>query len=80
MGLMTYRGGARLTDDDSHLHFSVWALWRPGHPPFSVPWSDITLSRDRWPWFPLKGNPVTRITLARHRGLRILVPVSTGNA
>jgi hypothetical protein len=78
MGLANYRGGARLTVDDSHLHFSMRALFRPGHPPFSVPWSDVTLSRDEWPWFPLKGNPVTRITLARHRGLRILVPVSTG--
>jgi hypothetical protein len=78
MGLTNYRSGARLTVDDSHLHFSMWAPFRPGHPPFSVPWSDITVSHAEWPWFPLKGHPVTRITLARHRGLRILVPVSTG--
>lgn len=78
MGLTNYRGGARLTADDSHLHFSMGALLRPGHPPFSVPWSDITASRDGWPWFPLKGYPLIRLTLARHGGLRILVPVSTG--
>jgi hypothetical protein len=78
MGLTNYRGGARLRADDSHLHFSMWGPFRWGHPPFSVPWSDITVSRDEWPWFPLKGDPVTRVTLARHPGLRILVPVSTG--
>jgi hypothetical protein len=78
MGMSNYRGGARLTADDSHLHFSMSVLMRPGHAPFSVPWPDITLSRDEWPWFPLKGVPVIRLTLARHPGLRILVPVSHG--
>jgi hypothetical protein len=78
MGMANYRGGVRLTPDASHLHFSVWALLRPGHPPFSVPWSDITASRDAWPWFPLKGKPVIRLTLGRYRSLRILVPVSDG--
>jgi hypothetical protein len=78
MGLTSYRGGARLTTDDSHLHFSMGAFLRAGHPPFSVPWTDITASRDEWPWFPLRGHPVIRLTLARHRGLRILVSVSSG--
>jgi len=79
MGMANYRGGVRLAADDSHLHFSMTALLRPGHPPFSVPWSDITIARDEWPWFPFKGHPVTRITLARHRSLRVLVPESTGD-
>lgn len=78
MGMTNYRGGARLTADGSHLRFSVSAMLRPGHPPFSVPWPDVTLTRDAWPWFPFKGKPVTRITLARYSGLRILVPLSTG--
>jgi hypothetical protein len=78
MGMANYRGGVRLTPDHSHLHFSVWALLRPGHPPFSVPWSDITASRDEWPWFPFKGAPVIRLTLRRYRRLRILVQVSDG--
>ncbi len=78
MGMANYRGGARLTADESHLHFSMSALRRPGHPPFSIPWSDITASRDEWPWFPFKGDPATRLSLARHRGLRILVGVSAG--
>jgi len=78
MGLTNYRSGVRLTADDSHLHFSMLAPFRPGHPPFSVPWSDITATRDGWPWFPFKGDPVVRLTLARQGGLRILVPVKGG--
>jgi len=78
MGLTNYRGGARLTADDSHLHLSMGAFLRPGHPPLSVPWSDVTVSRDTWPWFPLKGHPVIRLTLAKHSGLRILLPVKDG--
>jgi hypothetical protein len=78
MGMANYRGGARLTPDDLHLHFSVWALFRPGHPPFSVPWSDITATRDEWPWFPLRGDPIVRLTLGRYPTLRILVPRSDG--
>jgi hypothetical protein len=78
MGLTNYRGGVRVTADDSCVHFSMGPLVRPGHPPFSVPWSDITVTRDGWPWFPMQGRPVIRFTLARHRALRILVPVSTG--
>ena len=78
MGRSNYRGWGRLTTDESHLHFAVGAILRAGHPPFSVPWRDITASRDEWPWSPFKGHPVIRLTLARHPGLRILVPVAAG--
>ena len=78
MGRTRYRGGARLTADDSALHFSMGALLRAGHRPFSVPWSDITTTRDTWPWFPFKGHPVIRLALARDPSLRILVAVSDG--
>lgn len=79
MGLTNYRGYARLTADVSHLHFSMWPPFRPGHRPFSVPWSDITVAREGWPWFPFKGKPVRRLTLARRRELRILVDVKVGD-
>jgi hypothetical protein len=78
MRITWYRSGTRLTAGDSHLHFSVVPPFRPGHPPFSVPWADVTVSRDGWPWLPFKGRPVMRLTLARDRGIRILVPVSVG--
>ncbi len=80
MGMSNYRGGARLTPDESHLHFAQSALLRPGHPSFSVPWSDITASRDEWPWFPLKGHPMVRLTLAKDPERRILMPLRDGEA
>ena len=78
MRMSNYRGGARLTPDESHLHFAQSMLTRPGHPSFSVPWSDITASRDEWPWFPLKGHPMMRLTLAKDPDLRILMPMRDG--
>ena len=78
MRMTHYRSGVRLTADDTHLHFSVVAPFRPGHRPFSVPWSDVAVSRDGWPWFPFRGLPVIRLTLAREPGIRILVRVSVG--
>ena len=78
MGMTNYRSGARLTADESHLHFAMSAILRPGHRPFSVPWSEVTVSRDEWPWFPLKGHPMVRLTLAQHGDLRILVPAKGG--
>jgi hypothetical protein len=75
MRMSNYRGGARLTPDESHLHFAQPALQRPGHPSFSVPWSDISASRDEWPWFPMKGHPMVRLTLARGPDVRVLIPV-----
>jgi hypothetical protein len=78
MALANYRGGVRVKPDESHLHFSTWMLYRPGHPPFSVPWSDIKATRDGWPWFPFKGTPVVRLTLAKYPTLRILMPRMVG--
>lgn len=78
MGRANYRGGVRARADEAHLHFSAWPLFRPGHPPFSVPWSDITATPDGWPWFPFKGMPVVRLSLRRCPGLRILVPRQVG--
>ena len=78
MRMSNYRGGARLTPDESHLHFAQPAFQRPGHPSFSVPWSDISATLDEWPWFPLKGHPMVRLTLAKDPDLRILVPRRDG--
>ena len=73
-----YRMGARFTMDESHLHFRMSVLARPGHSPFSVPWSELEASRDEWPWFPLKGEPMIRLTIAAYPDLRILVPMRDG--
>ena len=78
MRTTVYKMGVRFTMDDSHLHFRMSALARPGHPPFSVPWSEIEASRDQWPWFPFKGVPMVRLTLAAYPDIRILVRLRDG--
>jgi hypothetical protein len=78
MNKSIYKAGARFTMDDSHLHFRMSALARPGHRPFSVPWPEIEMSRDEWPWFPFKGEPMVRLTIAGERDLRILVKLRDG--
>jgi hypothetical protein len=73
MNKSVYKMGVGLTMDESHLHVRMSALARPGHSPFSVPWSEIEASRDEWPWFPFKGEPMVRLTIAAYPELRILV-------
>lgn len=73
MNKSIYKAGVRFTMDDSHLHFAMPAIARPGHSPFSVPWSDIGVSPDEWPWFPFKGVAMGRFMLEGEPDLRILV-------
>ena len=78
MNKSVYKMGVRFTMDDSHLHFRMSALARPGHSPFSVPWQEIEASRDEWPWFPFKGEPMVRLRIAAYPELRILVKARDG--
>ena len=78
MNKSIYKAGVRFTVDESHLHFAMPAINRPGHPPFSVPWSDIEASPDEWPWFPFKGEPMVRLSVAAAPELRILVKQHDG--
>ena len=78
MNRSVYKMGVHFTMDESHLHFRMSMLARPGHSPFSVPWSEIEASRDEWPWFPLKGEPMVRLTLAAYPDIRILIRVQDG--
>ena len=78
MNRSVYKGSVRFTPDESHLHVSQSVTARPGHQPFSVPWSDVTAARDEWPWFPMKGHPMVRLTLAAEPDLRILVKLRDG--
>lgn len=78
MSKSVYKMGVRFTMDESHLHFRMSALARPGHSPFSVPWSEVEASRDEWPWFPFKGEPMVRLTIAAFPEIRILVKARDG--
>jgi hypothetical protein len=37
-----YSGVLKICADDQGLYFSVMFLFRPGHPPFFVPWEEIS--------------------------------------
>lgn len=37
-----YSGILRVCTDTQALHLSVFVLFRPGNPPLSIPWEDIT--------------------------------------
>ena len=78
MNRSVYKMGVRFTMDESHLHFRMSALARPGHGPFSVPWAEIQAAPDEWPWFPFKGEPMVRLTIAAYPELRILVKAHDG--
>lgn len=73
-----YKMGVRFSMDESHLHFRMSPLARPGHSPFSVPWSELAATRAEWPWFPFKGEPMVRLVVAAHPDLRILVRLRDG--
>ena len=42
-----YRSSVNLGADSSGLFLSVFPLFRVGHPPLFIPWSDISFSRER---------------------------------
>lgn len=43
-----YRGSLKICADDEGLYFSVTFLFRPGHPPFFVPWGEISGTRQSY--------------------------------
>ena len=73
-----YKMGARFTADESHLHVAISPLARLGHEPFSVPWPEVEATRDEWPWFPFKGEPMLRLTFAAHPEIRMLLRMRVG--
>jgi hypothetical protein len=72
VGRMGYRHLARLTADPTHLHVSIGVHLRPGYPTFSIPWSDITTTREVWRWS-LPPAPVVRLRFARDPRVRFLI-------
>ncbi len=77
VGRITHRM-AYLTAGPAYLHVSTPTLFRPGYPPFSVPWSDITATREVWSWS-LPATPAVRLTLARARQVRLLIRATTAD-
>jgi hypothetical protein len=69
---------ANLTADPTYLHVSTPFLFRPGYPTFSVPWSDITATREDWTWS-LPATPAVRLTFARAPQVRVLIRAATAD-
>ncbi len=42
---MSYNGVLKVCADAQALHLSVFFFFRPGHPPLSIPWEDIIVSK-----------------------------------
>src|SRR5579872_6088914 len=47
MGSVGYRNSVNLGADSSGLYLAVFPLFRVGHPPLFIPWSDISFSEER---------------------------------
>ena len=45
-----YHGSAYLSADSDGLYLTVMSLFRAGHPPLFIPWSDISSTRERRWW------------------------------
>jgi hypothetical protein len=69
---------ADLTAGPAYLHVSTPSLFRPGYPTFSVPWSDITATREDWSWS-LPATPAVRLTFARAQEVRVLIRATTAD-
>jgi hypothetical protein len=44
----SYRGCLNLGAAPQGLYLSVFPLFRAGHPPLLIPWSDISITRVKW--------------------------------
>jgi len=47
MGSTSYNGILQLGASAFGLHLSMFPLFRLGHPPFAIPWSDVEISREQ---------------------------------
>lgn len=69
IGLANYNGSLRVSVEREGLHLAVMALFRVGHPPMLIPWSEITSVTQKnalWArWYTLRiGTPhVTTVRL-----------------
>ncbi len=64
-----YRGCVNLGADSSGLFLSIVPLFRAGHPPLAIPWSDISVSRERR-WL----LDVVRLQFREAPGVPLLIP------
>jgi hypothetical protein len=71
MGGVGYRNSVNLGADSSGLYLAVFPLFRAGHPPLFIPWSDISFSEERR-WL-LRG---VRLQFREAPGVSLLIPTN----
>jgi hypothetical protein len=74
-GLAAYNGVLRLAADQRGLYFAVIWLFRAGHRPFVVPWSDVTARATRR-WF----RAVVELRFARTPDIAVRLPRASAEA
>ncbi len=47
---MGYNGSLTAGANQFGLHLSVWPIFRIGHPPLFLPWSDVTVAFEKRRW------------------------------
>jgi hypothetical protein len=55
VGLVDIRGGLIVGANTNGLYLGMITLFRPGHPPLLIPWSDTSVPRDRSFFLPQMG-------------------------
>ncbi len=75
-GWVGYNGALTPGADPSGLYLAVWPLFRIGHPPLFVPWSDISLSHEKYLWIEVVlltfvQDPRARVRITRRLAERL---------
>ncbi|HEX9669848.1 MAG TPA: hypothetical protein VGC93_10225 [Thermoanaerobaculia bacterium] len=82
-GYMNYNGVLRVCADPRGLGLSVMVLFRPGHAPLLIPWSEIAASHAAGffgPWVELRFARAPRVVLRIRQGLAAAVAEASGGA
>jgi hypothetical protein len=67
LGLVSYNGVLDVAASNSGLDLRVMSLFRAGHPPLRIPWTDIRVEGETWSLF----GSQTKVRLGRSIVLRV---------
>jgi hypothetical protein len=67
IGWMSYRSCITLGVNATGLYIAPWAIFRAGHPPILIPWSELQVDRPQWWWlmrmYPLRTNACPNVVI-----------------
>lgn len=67
-GWVGYNGALTIGADPVGMHLSVWPIFRVGHAPLFIPWSDVTVALEGQRWL-----AVVVLTFARSPGTTVRI-------